>query len=126
MKRPASDVTDTSCNWNTHLPTAAAVPGSGVRRLPVTAGSNRSVFLLVGFRVAVLLALFTTQCCLARAQSIVGSIGGSVTDSTGAAVPDASVSVINKATDETRTFSTDSAGSFTISALIPGDRKSVV
>ncbi len=76
--------------------------------------------MLASFRVAALLVLFTTYCCPVRAQSIVGSIGGSVTDSTGAAVPGATVSVVNKATNETRTFSTDSAGSFTVSALIPG------
>jgi hypothetical protein len=76
--------------------------------------------MLASFCVAVLLVLFTTHCCTVRAQSIVGSIGGSVTDSTGAAVPSASVSVINKATNETRTFSADSAGSFTVSALIQG------
>src|ERR1700761_2474690 len=75
---------------------------------------------LASFRVAALLVLFTTHCCTVRAQSIVGSIGGSVSDSTGAAVPGATVSVVNKATNETRTFSTDSAGSFTVSALIPG------
>lgn len=45
---------------------------------------------------------------------------GSVQDSTGALIPGASVTVKDQATGETRSATTDDAGSFRISGLVPG------
>lgn len=54
----------------------------------------------------------------ARAQADLGSIGGTVTDSTGAAVAHASVTVTNIATGAVRTTVTNSKGEYAVPALI--------
>ncbi|MBV9085564.1 MAG: carboxypeptidase regulatory-like domain-containing protein [Acidobacteriaceae bacterium] len=68
------------------------------------------------------LALFT---CLflpaaAAAQSVTGSITGSVSDISGAPVSDAAVKLTSEATAATRSATTDERGSFTFSAVSPG------
>jgi hypothetical protein len=50
----------------------------------------------------------------------VSSITGTVTDSSGAVVPDANVSVTNDSTGVKKTAASNSAGSFTITDLLPG------
>lgn len=55
----------------------------------------------------------------AHAQSV-GSIWGSVTDSSGAAIPGATVTVKNSETGETRTVTTDQTGKFDAAALPVG------
>lgn len=70
--------------------------------------------------IAILLGFLTASSCTLLAQSIVGSIGGIVTDASGAALPAATVSVTEQATGLARTFSTDSKGTYTVSGLTPG------
>ena len=54
------------------------------------------------------------------AQSISGTILGSVQDTTGAAVPGASVTIVNSETDLTRTVTTNSTGEYDVPSLPPG------
>ncbi len=58
---------------------------------------------------------------LAGAQSIYGTIVGTVTDTSGAVVPGASILVTRLATGELRTFVTDQQGSYRASNLSPGE-----
>jgi hypothetical protein len=58
-------------------------------------------------------------CAPSFAQTL-GTITGEVKDSTGAVVPGATVTVINKATNGTRTTSTNAVGLFDFPALPPG------
>jgi len=68
------------------------------------------VAILFGFSVPVL------------AQNV-GSLHGTVTDTTGAAVPQATVTVTDLATDVSRTTKTDNNGAFTVAQLSPGTYK---
>src|ERR1700730_3372873 len=54
------------------------------------------------------------------AQSISGTILGSVQDSTGGAVPGATVTIVNSETDLTRAATTNSAGEYDAPSLPPG------
>src|SRR5436309_1726136 len=66
--------------------------------------------------VAVCFLLLTSQM---HAQALSG-MTGTVTDSTGAVIPDAKVTVTNNATAVTSDTVTSSAGSYSITDLIPG------
>lgn len=55
----------------------------------------------------------------AMAQAVFGQILGTVTDSTGAAIPNATVVVTDVAKGTTVTFTSNAAGEFTVSHLIP-------
>ncbi len=55
-----------------------------------------------------------------QAQSIQGSILGSVRDPSGAAVPGASVTLTNEGTNDLRTQSTDAAGDYRFAGIQPG------
>ncbi|HYK21113.1 MAG TPA: carboxypeptidase regulatory-like domain-containing protein [Pyrinomonadaceae bacterium] len=55
-----------------------------------------------------------------RAQSVTGSITGTVTDVSGAVVPGAAITLIQDKTAEARTLSSDNDGRFTFAALQPG------
>jgi hypothetical protein len=57
---------------------------------------------------------------LTNAQTISGTITGTVVDSSGAAVPDAAVTLTNESTQETRTGKSDTSGEFVFAALQPG------
>ena len=67
----------------------------------------------------VLIALF---CFIsnAGAQTITGSISGTVTDSNGGVVPGATVTLVGEKTGQSRTAATDSEGRFNFAALQPG------
>ncbi len=67
---------------------------------------------------ACLAALFLIQA--PGLSQTTGSITGTVKDPTGAIITDAVVTVANKATSETRTAITDSAGSYSATLLPPG------
>ncbi|PWT93756.1 MAG: TonB-dependent receptor [Blastocatellia bacterium] len=67
--------------------------------------------------VLLLIVLASLSVC---GQTIFGRINGTVTDSTGAVVPDASVTVVNIATNLTRTAVTDSEGFYTVTNLPVG------
>src|ERR1700722_17209150 len=57
---------------------------------------------------------------ITHAQGITGEISGTVTDATGSVVPDASLVVRNTETNEERSATTNSAGTYLITSLIPG------
>src|SRR4051794_17833399 len=57
---------------------------------------------------------------VAAAQSITGSISGTVTDSTGGVIPDATVTIIHEQTGDSRNVTTNDEGRFSFSAIQPG------
>ena len=59
-------------------------------------------------------------CAPGFAQTL-GTITGEVKDSTGAVVPGATVTVVNKATNATRTTQSNEVGLFDFPALQPGN-----
>ncbi len=72
------------------------------------------------FLTSVAFGLFATASApLARAQTL-SSIAGTVTDSSGAVIGDARVTVTNDATKVAKTAQTSSAGTYTVTDLIPG------
>src|SRR5258705_10113274 len=69
------------------------------------------------FAVLTLLGLLAVS---AAAQSITGSISGTVTDSTGGVIVGASVTLLSDQTGSTRTATTSEDGRFSFAALQPG------
>jgi Carboxypeptidase regulatory-like domain/TonB dependent receptor-like, beta-barrel len=66
-------------------------------------------------------AIVAVLCCApAAAQGIYGTIGGTVTDSSGAILPSATVRVTNVETNVTKTATTNEAGVYNVTSLIPG------
>jgi outer membrane receptor protein involved in Fe transport len=57
---------------------------------------------------------------ISLAQRDLGTITGTVTDSTGAVVPGATITITNNGTGESSTLKTTAAGDFTRPALLPG------
>jgi hypothetical protein len=55
-----------------------------------------------------------------QAQLTTGSLSGTATDSTGAVVPNAAIVLLNEATHDERTTTSNSAGRFTFAAVQPG------
>ena len=74
-------------------------------------------------RAASYLALLAIGCLLtiapARAQSVYGSIFGTVTDTTGAVVPGATVTVTDEAKGTVETVTSNGTGDYTVSHLVP-------
>ncbi len=74
-------------------------------------------------RTALALALFACANLLlispARAQSVYGSIFGTVTDKSGAAVPDAAVTVTDEAKGTAVTVTSNASGDYSVPHLIP-------
>jgi hypothetical protein len=74
-------------------------------------------------RAASYMALLAIGCLLtiapARAQSVYGSIFGTVTDKTGAVVPGATVTVTDEAKGTVETAISNETGDFTVSHLVP-------
>jgi len=64
-----------------------------------------------------LILLFSS---ISLAQRDLGTITGTVTDSTGAVVPGATITITNDGTGESSTLKTTAAGDFTRPALLPG------
>ncbi len=56
----------------------------------------------------------------AAAQSIFGTIVGTVTDATGAVIPGAKVTAANIGTNEKREFTTNEFGTYELNNLFPG------
>ena len=56
----------------------------------------------------------------AAAQSIFGTIVGTVTDPTGAVIPGAKVTAVNLGTNEKRVFTTNEFGTYELNNLFPG------
>ena len=80
--------------------------------------SKRSAVL--SSSVLTVLVLLAGSGVTARAQQFTGTIRGTVLDSAGAVVVGAEVSVINRATNETRKAMTESDGSYVVPQLRPG------
>ena len=76
--------------------------------------SEKTLVVLV---FALLLALAAGP---ARAQSVTGTISGTVTDEQGQVIPGATVTVVNERTREARVVASDARGGFQVSALEPG------
>src|ERR1700733_432484 len=79
----------------------------------------------VTWRRLLLLAVLMPFCCLTSSgfgQSLSG-IGGTVTDNTGATVPGAQITVSNTATGAVNHPEPSSAGTYTITGLVPGSYK---
>jgi len=74
-------------------------------------------------RTALVLALFACASLLlsipTRAQSVYGSIFGTVTDTTGAAIPNATITVKDEAKGTVVTVTTNTSGDYTVAHLIP-------
>src|SRR5579871_46522 len=76
--------------------------------------------------MALLVVLFALGGKPAVAQQNTGDVLGIVTDPSGAAVPNAMVTIVNLATQETKTLTTNESGSFTFPNLNPGHYKLTV
>ena len=72
------------------------------------------------FRTFVGFVLITMLCAPALAQSVTGSISGTVTDLTGGVLVGAGVSLQNDQTGTTRSATTNEEGRFSFSAVQPG------
>ena len=79
-----------------------------------------SCFRLFYVKLFSSLALVLILALAAAAQSITGSISGSVTDSNGGAIPNASVILTNAQNGGKRSGTTDGEGRFAFAALQPG------
>src|SRR5438093_13155433 len=69
------------------------------------------------FGVCAVICLLSNPCI---AQTITGSISGTVTDASAAVIPDTEVSLQNELTGETRKTKTSATGDFLFPALQPG------
>ena len=73
-------------------------------------------------RIALMMGIMLAFCWLPsqmNAQTL-SSVTGIVTDASGGVVPDAKVTITNDATNVAKTVATNSAGSYTVTDLIPG------
>src|SRR5437762_1660953 len=70
------------------------------------------IFAMVLFMVCVSLSV--------QGQTIVGRIGGTVTDKAGAVIPNATITVTNPTTNLVRTATTDESGFYTLTNLPVG------
>lgn len=78
-------------------------------------GRTRSLWILAVLAIGFLLSPVSL-----RAQFITGSLSGTVRDTTGAVVPKADVTLINEATNDTRTTVSNQAGYFTFAGVPAG------
>ncbi|MGA2653389.1 MAG: carboxypeptidase regulatory-like domain-containing protein [Terracidiphilus sp.] len=84
-------------------------------------GSNRSsqcnwIWRIPWLLIPVLVLSFT----IANAQQLTATLSGTATDQTDARIPGAVVTVVNDATGDKRDTKADSAGFFSVTALVPG------
>ena len=78
--------------------------------------TGKLALAVLGVAIAMLLNPLSLQ-----SQVLYGSLVGIITDQSGAVVPGARVTVINSATNQSRTVDADSTGTYTVSALTPGN-----
>ena len=76
--------------------------------------------LAFAFAAFLIVVLGGCVSCLWAQSSTTGGLTGTVTDSTGAAVPDATVTLVNHATNQTQTTTTDANGRYGFSLLPTG------
>jgi hypothetical protein len=82
--------------------------------------SSRSSFALLYLIFLFVFALLLGGVKTGEAQTLYGSIVGSVTDSTGAVIPGATVKVTQTETNESRETTTNSSGGYTLSTVAAG------
>ena len=70
--------------------------------------------------VLLLFSLLLAFVPVAKAQTVTGSVVGSVADSGGAIVVGAKVTITNAISKQTREFASNSSGDFEFTSLIPG------
>ena len=75
--------------------------------------------LRAGYALALLAIVFLLFSATSHAQSVYGSVFGTVTDKTGAVVSGASVTVTDEAKGTVETATTNGAGEYTVSHLVP-------
>src|SRR5437870_1455716 len=71
-----------------------------------------------GLLISLLCVLLTSG--LATAQTVTGTISGTVVDASDHAIAGATVTLVNEKTGDTRTVTTNESGGFTVPALQPG------
>src|ERR1700720_1260565 len=71
--------------------------------------------------VFVILAVAVLCASQARAQVAGATLSGTVTDPSGAAIADAKVTILNKATGQTRDATAGAGGFYSVPNLLPGD-----
>src|SRR5580704_418014 len=81
---------------------------------------RNNLFLSLSIAAMVVLVLSLVNQRISYAQVSKGSISGSLVDPQGASIPDASLKIVNKATNETVTVTSDSAGLFRFALLSIG------
>jgi hypothetical protein len=81
----------------------------------ISSGSRALCRILLALTIAAVITPMT-----ASAQSVSGTILGTVTDASGSVVPSAKVTVVNEGTGLTRTVQADSKGEFTVPSLPTG------
>ncbi|MBS1814225.1 MAG: carboxypeptidase regulatory-like domain-containing protein [Acidobacteria bacterium] len=87
-------------------------------------GTTAVRHLLSGrFAIALLVALTLCGATVLHAQSVTGSIYGTITDPTGASIPGATVTIVNVGTNDTLTAKTDNSGTFVFPVVNPGTYK---
>src|SRR5215210_2988487 len=109
-----------------HTATASLVPHTGLilvlHRLEEHM-IGRAVRKCPGSLLRIVVALALAIACTpmtAFAQSVSGTILGTVTDSSGSVIPNAKVTAVNEGTGLTRTVQADSNGEFTLPSLPTG------
>src|SRR5438128_167206 len=82
-------------------------------------GGSMSKSLRCG-ALALLMSLVSLGASFAAAQSVSGSVSGTVVDPTRQVVPGATITLVNELTRETRTTVTNEVGVFVVPAVKPG------
>jgi Carboxypeptidase regulatory-like domain/TonB dependent receptor len=93
----------------------------GLKRPSVRKRNQPGTFKSLVWACAVTLCLPLFSSIQAKAQTLYGSVVGTVTDNTGAAVPDANVVITDTQTNDARTVVTDNGGVYTVSTVPPGN-----
>ena len=115
MERAQAPIANYEFSFGGTKVNAKALDRQRFSRLPGGFGNAGAIL------ATMLLATFTllyTHC--ASAQTLYGSIVGTVTDSSGAVVPAAAVTATNVATSEKRTATTNESGVYSLSTLAAG------
>jgi Carboxypeptidase regulatory-like domain/TonB-dependent Receptor Plug Domain len=98
----------------------ASLAGIECANLQPTPSSNTRPNRSLAKLCLVLTAMLVIACVPVTAQVIFGSIIGTVTDQSGGAVPGAMIKIASRATNEARTTSTGSNGTYSFPNLPPG------
>ena len=91
------------------------------KRPSVRKRNQPGTFKSLVWACAVTLCLPLFSSIQSKAQTLYGSVVGTVTDNTGAAVPDAQVVITDTQTNDARTVVTDNGGVYTVSTVPPGN-----